>query len=558
MARSRTSLCDALTAALPAGSKEQISKNTPIWPAFKGKVRYIYTRSRSCEPLYSPSPGCDPEQTQLSSHFLTTSVAVVQTAKTSIFMTDLLNKQQEGVLGIGIEVLIYSTKHTTTLFVSKVDTTGYVVNHPPSRIKIICTTFIKWLVGIERQKHPNRKVVVSLFARAQSQYLFPGSAENGLKRPLDDRQLIKWWAKVLDPLLDTSASGQPRSASSSTDVCGYLTIPGYSKHELMSYLPRNEHQHARSWKPGHPLLELSKTRGLPPDAPPRSMLPRFPDDPKSRFMQDLDDEVGLTESYSVTVSPAKRKSGRWNNVRDLDRFWEAMEFRQECSSGRVVGFLWVVIDSAEASSNGELIAENGGSQESANSCADSDRAATPTPSAKSSPSKRKRKRLTGPVISRQPRLKNGSSSLTASSADLDTMIDSQRGDGLLISREGYDKAMQTLLHLDFANVEAAARSTTKWVAEVASSCGLTGDWGVDIIGTAENVGAGDRSREERSAASNEPAEVNDLGGMVRKKKRKAGESAVTEHQDESKADAQNAVNSLNGAAVRKKPKAAAT
>ena len=287
------------------------------------------------------------------------------------------------------------------MFVSKADTTGYIPNQRPSRIKALCTTFIKWLVEQQRHHHPRRKVVVSLFARAQSQYLFPGSAEHVNKHVLDDRQLIKWWAQVLDPLLDVAIDTEQRH-----DVHGYITIPGYDSQELRSYVPRPTHTHGGLWKPGHPLAELAETRGVSPAAPPRSLLPRFPDDPKARFMSDLDDEVGLAEDAHVTVSPSKRKSGRWNNVRDLARFWEAMEFRQECSSGRVVGFLWVVVPptkTVDQDQDGKPEADAGFSQESLQDIPTSEPAAhrdtTPTPSKPSSPKKRKRKPLTGPIIS---------------------------------------------------------------------------------------------------------------------------------------------------------------
>ncbi|KAK3110157.1 hypothetical protein LTR53_015850, partial [Teratosphaeriaceae sp. CCFEE 6253] len=453
----------------------------------------------------------------------------------------------EGALGLAIEVLIYTTKQLTTLFVSKADTTGYIPNHRPSRIQALCTTFVQWLVEQQRHRHPRRKVVVSLFARAQSQYLFPGSAEHSNKHVLDDRQLIKWWALVLDPLLDTAGEAEP-----GPDINGYITIPGYDSQELRAYLPRTSHSHGRFWKPGYPLAELAETRGVPPTAPPRSLLPRFPDDPKARFMSDLDDEVGLAESAPVTVSPSKRKSGRWNHVRDLPRFWEAMEFRQECSSGRVVGFLWVVVAPVATVTEGnDVDVDAGCSLESIPGVPRvTQRETTPTPASYGEPKKRKRRPLTGPIIPRQPRLKGGSSSLTASSADLNGMLDSTRGDGLLVSQEGYDRAMHTLLHLDFANLDVAARSTTKWVAEVASIAGLAGDWAVEVAGTASVVG---ESRPMGDSGNvGKTGEVNDLGSMVRRK-RKAGEEALPP-QDHSVKIELPAVNVLGAGAVRKKPK----
>ncbi|KAK1819338.1 hypothetical protein LTR12_006285 [Friedmanniomyces endolithicus] len=527
------SLAEDLAAALPGQSTSNSGAEGPS-PAFEGKVRYIHTPSKACDPLFSPPPGHEPERTRLSSHFLVFGVSASHTVGGAVDdLSPYLKHQEEGVLGIAIEVLVYTTKYLTTLFVSKADTTGYIPNHPPSRTKAICGTFIKWLVKQERQRHPNRKVVVSLFARAQSQYLFPGSAEHAHKHILDDRQLIKWWATVLDPLL-TLHNNPPDPVP---DIQGYLTIPGYSPQELKTYLPRTTHTHARSWKPGHPLADLAATRGVPATAPPRSLLPRFPDDPKARFMQDLDNEVGLAEDAPVTVSPSKRKSGRWDSVRDLARFWEAMEFRQECASGRVVGFLWVVVSpmAGKVEDGGELDGEAGLSQASSQGLPGGlERETTPTPSQPScSPKKRRRKPLTGPIVARQPRLKGGSSSLTATSTELNAMLNSAARSGdLLLTQEGYDKAMHTLLHLDFANLDVAARSTR--------------DWGVVVVGMAE-AGLGVNSSGGVVGVGNGLRAVNDLGGIVRKKRKAVDEAEVVKPA---------AVNVLGEGVLRKKPKPA--
>ncbi|KAK0876830.1 hypothetical protein LTR87_009290 [Friedmanniomyces endolithicus] len=540
------SLAEDLAAALPGQSTSKSGAEGPS-PAFEGKVRYIHTPSKACDPLFSPPPGHEPERTRLSSHFLVFSVSASHIVGGAVDdLSPYLRHHEEGVLGIAIEVLVYTTKYLTTLFVSKADTTGYIPNHPPSRTKAICGTFIKWLLKQQRHRHPTRKIVISLFARAQSQYLFPGSAEHAHKHILDDRQLIKWWATVLDPLL--ALHNDPSDPV--PNIQGYLTIPGYSPQELKTYLPRTTHTHARSWKAGHPLADLAATRGVPPTAPPRSLLPRFPDDPKARFMQDLDDEVGLAEDAPVTVSPSKRKSGRWDSVRDLARFWEAMEFRQECASGRVVGFLWVVVSPvANPGNGGELDGEAGLSQASSQGLSGGlERETTPTPSQPViSPKKRRRKALTGPIIARQPRLKGGSSSLTATSTEWNGMLTSAvRSGDLLLTQEGYDKGMHTLLHLDFANLDVAARSTSKWVAEVVGICGLVGDWGVTVTGMAE-VGAGGKGPGGMAGAETGQGAVNDLGGMVRKKRKVVDEVQVV---------TPTAVNVLGEGIIRKKPKPA--
>ena len=576
------SLADALRAALPADSNETLA-TVSVTPGFKGTLRYIHTPAKPCEPLFSPPPGHEPEKTRSSSHFLTLSVHPLQTAEPQAQgkVDAPLADDAAGVLGIGVEIHVYTTKHLTTIFVSKADTTGYMPSRPPSRTKIICTTFIQWLLARERSKHPHRRIVVSLFARAQAQYLFPGSAEHRGKHVLDDRQLIRWWARVLDPLLDHDSDGADRP-----DITAHLTIPGHDATELRHYFPRITSASSRRWHAGTPLKDLAAARGVPAGAPPRSLLPRFPDDPKARFMQDLDDEAGLAEPAGVSVSPARRKSGRWKNVRDLDRFWEAMEFRQECASGRVVGFIWVVVSpkAAETDGGGEggrkkrggeaIQATENGSQEQRDGTPTPAATATATAASHTGPPKRRERRrtpLTGPIVPRQPRRKGGAASLTAatatataiatssssSSSDLTSVLSHAAQDGaLLLSKDGYDKAIQTLLNLDFVHLSVAARSTRKWVQEVGGlGGGSGGEWGVEVVGRRQVIPAPAVGRREGvmdpTARGNEEGRVNDLGGMVRRKRKV--EDGAEGGQGQAGRDA---VTVLAAGTVRKKPKAA--
>lgn len=512
------SLKDRLAAALSEG--------------FQCRVRYIRSPPRKCEPLFAPLPGDDPEKTRLSSHFLTASIDT----KSQSPETD-----SSDILVLGIETLVYSTRSLTTIFVSKADSTGYLPQQRPSPAKAIITTFLKWLAERERVKHPNRKVVISLFARSQTQYLFPGSAENPGKHVLDDRQLIKWWARVLDPISTEEHEKGVVATDSESDCQGYITVPGYEAGELRQFMPpTNTQSTKRKWTPGNPLIEIAETRGLPSDAPPRSVLPRFPDDPKARFMQDLDGEVGIADD--TTTSPSKRKGGKWSTIRNLDRFWEAMEFRQECSSGRLVGFLWLVMqpkESAVKQASQQLSQESiKASQDSPHQRLDEDVIM------RRSPSKR-RKPLTGPIVPRQPRLKGGSSSLTATS-DLADMLPSSPGDGVAISKDGYEKATATLLHLDFATWESASESTRKWISEISGIGGFQSDWSMIVSGTIKiqvsNI-------EKKGTA--EGAAVNDLGGMVRRKRKKDDELEPQVHAHDAEKPA---INVLSSNMIRKKPK----
>ncbi|KAK5112283.1 hypothetical protein LTR85_011555 [Meristemomyces frigidus] len=537
MATSKTSLKEALEPVLPE--------------PFVCKVRYIHTSPKPCDPLFSPPPGREPEKTRLASHFLTVSTTATQNHGKGELSP---MPEHSDIIVFGIEVLVYTTKHLTTIFVSKADSTGFLPHKPHEiAVKPIVTTFLQWLTSEEQRRKPGRTAVVSLFARAQSQYLFPGSAENGRKHILDDRQLIKWWAKVLDPIL----SSPPECAGGSSkvpDVQGCITVPGFERGELRQFFPaqRSVAGIEQHWRAGHPLRELAEARGVSAAAPPRCLLPRFPDDPKARYMQDLDDEVGITEDATHS-SPTKRRKGMWGSVRDLDRFWEAMEFRQECSSGRMVGFLWVVIPAQEAATNGAMEASQESSQGAPSSEPAIQRDVTPTPTSDGQTSpKKKRRPLTGLIIPRKPRLKGGSSSLSAASAGLNGMVEgAQAREGLMMTRDGYDRAMQTLLHLDFANLDVAARSTSKWVSEVSNICGLASDFAIKVAGTAKPA--------DSTRKANGGRQVNDLGGMITKK-RKATDGSASDHRAlADTAEATNrveapAINTLGAGMIRKKPK----
>ncbi len=57
---------------------------------------------------------------------------------------------------------------------------------------------------------------------------------------------------------------------------------------------------------------------------------------ESRFWDELDEEAASSADM--------KKTGNWKSVKSLDMFWEMMAYRQECSSGRMTGFIWLVFD----------------------------------------------------------------------------------------------------------------------------------------------------------------------------------------------------------------------
>ena len=470
---------------------------------------------------------------------------------------------------LAIEVIIYTSRYLTTIFVAKADSTGYfsylskprdatasitvadtVANaakgRTPSPARTICATFISYLV--RQRQRPRTKVVVSLFARAQSQYLFPGSVDNGAKHVLDDRALVKWWCKVLDPLIrqggmddgyttvkevkgekaidNGSTVGKPRPG------IGYLIVPGFDAHETTMFFPlgwRADLPDRRRWKCGHPLTEMAQARSslikrqlhVFSSLPPRCLIPHFPDDPKARFLDDLDAEIpSLVNSQTdgLSSSPSKRRLDQWQTVKTLDQFWEMMAFRQECSSGRLVGFIWAVFPPADDQDEAvELlkspmpIPENSTSKKStSNIQPDSSARLAAAQPQKPKPShngreekhvkRSKRSTLKGPIVPRQPRIKTisglSTSVLSSSSSSLPTLYKNPGADRaevtdyyywpkasrgeVVLSEKDYSRATEMLLRLDFSSLDATIASCKRWTEEIAVLART--NWGRKVVG----------------------------------------------------------------------------
>ena len=374
----------------------------------KLRVYHVCTPPTNVKPIFATPEGADEESTTCESHFLTvsqsTAVDQVNTANDS---QDAL--QDPEALVLGIEVLVFETHSTTTIFVSKADSTGLLNRRTPdhassSIIRTVVSAFIEWLVtqklsctssdslhGVTEKpqksedldsttphEYPHRragkpeqkkKLVLSLFARAQNQYLFPGSIENTTNHVLDDRQLIKWWCRLLDSLVHkqwplhgasttelgpSSMNGTSAHAShetSGTELAAtdqntaiqpeaYIIVPGCDQADTRrsftstTHGSQNGNTTTSKWQNSFPVEHLSCQELIKSDTtslPVRYLIPRLPDDPKARFCDDLDD-AGIDDR------------GQWRTVKSLPQFWEMMEYRQECAAGRLVGFMWVVFD----------------------------------------------------------------------------------------------------------------------------------------------------------------------------------------------------------------------
>ncbi|KAL2265933.1 hypothetical protein VTJ83DRAFT_5285 [Remersonia thermophila] len=474
-----TSLRERLASVLPQG--------------YKFGVHHISTPPTRTEPLCPAPPGQRPDKTYRESHFLAVSIhppdkaTTAAPAKRSSPGADQPKAPEvrDRTLAFAVEVFVFTTAYQTTLFVSKADSTGYLhllglPKDAPSPIRQVCTTFLAYLLDHRRRNHVQS--VVNLFARAQSQYLFPGSVHNSGKHVLDDWGLVRWWCRVLNPLIEVSRKG------SWAGTKGYLLVPGLEEGEMRAFIPRTPGS-GENWTIGHPLERISHhTRDLG-RVPPRCLIPGYPDDPKARFRDELDEEV----------SNQKQNIAAWKSVRSLEQFWEMMAFRQECSSGRLTGFIWLVFDPnpLEASAQPHVKIPR-----AASSKTDKKRL------------KKKQKKLTGPIIPRAPRIKTH---VRNSLVNRPTMTayyywpPEGRGDKL-VTEADYKRIMELLLHLDFSTIEKAVGSSRRWINEAGVGDDVVSN--VDVVGKAALSGS---SAANGPADSTSSAAVTNLTSLVRRK-----------------------------------------
>ena len=522
-------------------------------------IHHLSTPPTACAAIYAALPNKEPEKTYCESHFLSISI----------------NLNQSQLQVFAIEVLIYTTEYLTTLFVSKADSTGYLYllklsQGTPSPLKIVSTSFLQYL--IENRERADRRLVLSLFARAQNQYLFPGSIENEHKHVLDDRGLIKWWCKVLDPMLgnyendDNALEDKPKGVMRGevdSKSHGFLKVPGCDTYETQSFLPRDEwgsvaEQHR--WFTKDPLHELGRSPGLPE----RCLIPRFPDDPKARFVETLDYEIPDEDSQpSLSHTPAtpskKQNNGRWRSVTSLEQFWEMMQFRQECSSGRLVGFLWATFQPATLCDAKKEIDEERSqntSQSALPTSLDSqhgERCLLPpqspppsTPAPDIPPSTPQQTRYLGQTPSPTPVKRKQSTAMRDIPEETRHYYWPKLSRGEVVLRQkDYQRAGSLLLRLDYADEKIATDSTGKWISDVAKRAGLR-VWGRNVAGRKAKSAKRDPTTDAKPAMLN--------AGLIRKKKRPAEEmNGEFESGSEIK---ESGINTLSAGLVRKKARIA--
>ncbi|CAK7225390.1 hypothetical protein SBRCBS47491_005873 [Sporothrix bragantina] len=510
----------------------------PIGHVFS--VYHLSTPPTRTDALFHAPPGQRPDRTYIESHFLAVTITANEGAATSQEKTKKETQNGE-VIAFALEIFVFTTAFATTFFVAKADSSGYLhlLNLPkgtPSPIRAVTSTFLTYLV--EQRQRPGVQTVVSLFARSQSQYLFPGSVDNEGKHVLDDRGLVKWWCRVLDPLLE-EGGGEERDKGAR----GYLVVPGLDQYETRTFLPRRPGSTpSPHWTLGHPLESISHYCQDDNIPPPRCLIPRYPDDPKARYLDELDDEAERGHEKKKSDGGKGEKdtketrqvwNGQWKSVRSLDQFWEMMAFRQECSSGRLTGFLWVVFPTVD---KGKTSSKTAVKEEQASKTEKKDK------------KKKKRKVLRGYIVSRRPRPKTQQRNLLAARpANTPYYRWPVAGRGrLLVNENDYKRINELLLQLDFSTLEKGVNSTRRWVQEAGVG---TGDWRMSVEGKQATVATSATNGHAKVAATG----VTDLSSLV-KRKRAPSEADNRADTPENEAASTNGVNVLSAGLVRKKQK----
>ncbi|KZT55761.1 hypothetical protein CALCODRAFT_498235 [Calocera cornea HHB12733] len=261
-------------------------------------------------------------------------------------------QQQHKACTVALSATLYllPTTASAILYISKLDTSGLSPSSLPSPAPLLAHALLTHLALPAHRPAPT--LWIHIFARAQGQYLFPNSSENGVKRVLGDQRLCAWWKHILDrvvaavlphptalPLeangaaLNGHAPPQPSTSATQEETAAVHTpaaadeygafylLPGYSALEAARLLSRTSRPLPSDpapapapppihWTYGHPYSPSRLSARVPPPAGLgyaqgiAGLIPSFEDDPKTRFVQELASDVD-----PLAAVPRKRPTG---------------------------------------------------------------------------------------------------------------------------------------------------------------------------------------------------------------------------------------------------------
>ncbi|KAI6030650.1 DUF1714 domain-containing protein [Pisolithus orientalis] len=301
-----------------------------------------------------------------------------------ILLSEQANPDARRLFVSAIEASVYHIPSTSSaiVYVSKVDSTGQAT--APSPTSTLVRAFLSYYTNPSTRPLPVDHLWVHLFARAQSQYLFPNSAEFPGKKPLTDVKLCAWWKRQLTGVAEELELSAKANGTGTVSTRLYYLLPGLGELEA-SHSLENAYASSSSssvtWIYGHPYSQTDvplpgvSNRNTGTAAPHiGQIIPWFDDDPKARFI----DDIAYTTEVDGVKSPERKRpriierSGSRvvdEEMQDkpkvvdkkdvhsqkeeqttkvlrkvsVSEFWERMSFRQECISGAVTGFFVMAV-----------------------------------------------------------------------------------------------------------------------------------------------------------------------------------------------------------------------
>ena len=517
------------------------------------QFNHISTPPESCSPLRAVPHGLDPEATTQEKHLLIASLHNFGHGVTPLY---------------ALEVIIYTTENVTIIFVAKADSTGLMLGYmrwadygmPP--MTLIAATFLRLLA--DAFQRPDKRLVISLFARSASAYIFTGSGDNEGKHILKDTQLIKWWARVMNIVMDPDQPKHADDIEAQQRLKGadpaisqvFLRVPGCSAAETKKYVPKKLKKTSpfRSVALAADPFKLIAPYPAGSDIPARCLVPHFHDDPKTRFADELDGYEKLDAN------------GNWSSVKSLDGFWDLMQHRQECAAGKLVGFVWGVF-TPRGLQETDLV--HGPSSASSIQASAQDLPTKDTPSQASSPKAPKGESLHSRSPSAHAKSETEEQRDEEENEDLlpkDHPLPQKYAQRVVLSSRDYDDAMDLLQDGDFTDkmdneeprpIDASIACLETWAEHVCYSADIK-QFGYQVFGLLEEPVA--ESSHEQSTA-----EGAKTGKAQSGKKRTITETSDNDDQPEEKAPRKkrgssakavepDPVNLLSGGTIRKKAK----
>lgn len=465
---------------------QEISKNlaSALPVGTSARLYHVCSQADRTESLFAPSlnkedPNLQAEETTREDHLL--------------FVTqDVLDDDDEAqeVAVLAVVLVVYNTSSTVTIYVSKADSSGHKqagslsAQYVPSTgvlMSKILEAFVRDKSTDGHMSSTTRKIVLCLCAKSQNQYLFPGSIENEAKRVLDDRALIKWWSRVFDRTMhavgsDTRTRSVLLTEKTTIDknvTCkGYLVIPGGDRNEIRRHLLPRSGSGELAWQNRYPIGEL--VHRYDESVPIRCLIPRFPDDPKTRLWHDLEesDRNGLDSA--------------WRAVKSLDSFWnDHLAYRKESCAGRFVGFMWAiftwglessaVVDGDDGSHQIMVPIDQHG-QEGKGRVEVNELTKVNGQSVHHDSIRDREHAHENPVKLLQP-INSSIANLTAAS---------------------YEEFIGFTQDTDFAGLKTAAASTAEWIAKAKELAGIS-DFGILVLGKSDSTSTSDRDGTQESS-----------------------------------------------------------